>query len=246
MDFHVDIGPQYEGETVRKDDMQVELGGPKIKAKFELVRLKNPDEVEHEKVEVIGPDLKDLPEGSSQPLAIIVDIAGAELEKDMEPVIERRIHMYANYIEGLYHLNQRNDIWLRVNKAAFKKGFDSFKEFGEILIFLFTSEISAIEKISVTFITDAKKVEEMLPEAIKVYEARDERLRGMKEEDVEVFYGCVLCQSFAPTHCCVITPERIANCGAISWLDGRAAYKLDPEGPIFEVQKGDLLDPVRG
>jgi acetyl-CoA decarbonylase/synthase complex subunit beta len=154
--------------------------------------------------------------------------------------------MYSNYIEGTYHLNQRNDIWLRVGKAAFKKGFDSFKEFGEILIFLFTSEISAIEKISVTFITDEKKVAEMLPEAVKVYEARDERLRGMKEEDVEVFYGCVLCQSFAPTHCCVITPERIANCGAISWLDGRAAYKLDPEGPIFEVQKGDLLDPVRG
>lgn len=246
MDFHVDIGPQYEGETIRKDDMQVELGGPKIKAKFELVRLKNIDEVEHEKVEVIGPDLKDMPEGSTQPLAIIVDIAGAELEKDMEPVIERRIHMYANYIEGTYHLNQRNDIWLRVGKAAFKKGFDSFKEFGEILIFLFTSEISAIDKISVTFITDEKKVTEMLPEAVKVYEARDERLRGMKEEDVEVFYGCVLCQSFAPTHCCVITPERIANCGAISWLDGRAAYKLDPEGPIFEVQKGDLLDPVRG
>lgn len=246
MDFHVDIGPQYEGETIRKDDMQVELGGPKIKAKFELVRLKNPDEVEHEKVEVIGPDLKDMAEGSTQPLAIIVDIAGADLEKDMEPVIERRIHMYANYIEGTYHLNQRNDIWLRVGKAAFKKGFDSFKEFGEILIFLFTSELSAIEKISVTFITDEKKVTEMLPEAVKVYEARDERLRGMKEEDVEVFYGCVLCQSFAPTHCCVITPERIANCGAISWLDGRAAYKLDPEGPIFEVQKGDLLDPVRG
>jgi acetyl-CoA decarbonylase/synthase complex subunit beta len=246
MDFHVDIGPQYEGETIRKDDMQVELGGPKIKAKFELVRLKNPDEVEHEKVEVIGPDLKDMAEGSTQPLAIIVDISGADLEKDMEPVIERRIHMYANYIEGTYHLNQRNDIWLRVGKAAFKKGFDSFKEFGEILIFLFTSELSAIEKISVTFITDEKKVAEMLPEAVKVYEARDERLRGMKEEDVEVFYGCVLCQSFAPTHCCVITPERIANCGAISWLDGRAAYKLDPEGPIFEVQKGDLLDPVRG
>ena len=246
MDFHVDIGPQYEGETIRKEDMQVELGGPKIKAKFELVRLKNPDEVEHEKVEVIGPDLKDLPEGSTQPLAIIVDISGADLEKDMEPVIERRIHMYANYIEGTYHLNQRNDIWLRVGKGAFKKGFDSFKEFGEILIFLFTSELSAIEKISVTFITDEKKVAEMLPEAVKVYEARDERLRGMKEEDVEVFYGCVLCQSFAPTHCCVITPERIANCGAISWLDGRAAYKLDPEGPIFEVQKGDLVDPVRG
>ena len=57
MDFHVDIGPQYEGETVRKDDMQVEFGGPKAKAKFELVTLKNADEIEHEKVEIIGPDM---------------------------------------------------------------------------------------------------------------------------------------------------------------------------------------------
>ena len=68
----------------------------------------------------------------------------------------------------------------------------------------------------------------------------------MKEEDVEEFYGCVLCQSFAPTHICTITPERIANCGAINWFDGRAAYKLDPEGPIFAIPKGDCIDPVRG
>jgi acetyl-CoA decarbonylase/synthase complex subunit beta len=246
MDFHVDIGPQYEGETIRKDDMQVEFGGPKVKDKLELVRLKTLDEVEHEKVEIIGPDIKDMEEGSSSPLAIIVDIAGEELEKDMEPVVERRIHMYSNYMEGVYHMNQRNDIWIRFGKSAVKKGFDSLKEFGEILIFLFTSELSVIEKISVTLVTDPKKVAEMLPEAVKIYEARDERLRGMKEEDVDVFYGCVLCQSFAPTHCCVITPERIANCGAINWFDGKAAYKLDPEGPIFEVAKGELVDPVRG
>lgn len=246
MDFHVDIGPQYEGETIRKEEMYVELGGPKIKSKFELVRLKNPDEVEHEKVEIIGPDIKDMGEGSSHPLAIIVDVAGAELEKDMEPVIERRIHMYANYIEGLSHLNQRNDIWIRLGKSSQKKGFTSLQELGEILVFLFTSELSVIEKISVTLITDEKKVQEMLPEAMQVYQARDERLKGIKEEDVDVFYGCVLCQSFAPTHICVITPERIANCGAINWFDGRAAYKLDPEGPIFEVQKGELVDPVRG
>jgi len=235
MDFHVDIGPQYEGETIRKDDMHVEFGGPNIKAKFELVTLKKPEEVEHEKVELIGPDIKDMKEGISQPLAIMVDIAGASLEKDMEPVIERRIHMYANYIEGIYHMNQRNDIWMRLSKESFNKGFTSLTEFGQILVFLFTSELSAIEKISVTLITDKKKVEELLPEAMKVYQARDERLRGMKEEDVDVFYGCILCQSFAPTHCCIITPERVANCGAISWFDGRAAHKLDPEGPIFEV-----------
>ena len=246
MDFHVDIGPQYEGETIRKDDMYVEFGGPSVKFKFELVTLKKAEEVEHEKVEVIGPDIKDMREGSSQSLAIMVDIAGATLEKDMEPVIERRIHMYANYIEGIYHMNQRNDVWMRLSKESFNKGFNSLIEFGQILVFLFTSELSAIEKISVTLVTDKKKVEELLPQAMKIYQARDERLRGLKEEDVDVFYGCILCQSFAPTHCCVITPERVANCGAISWFDGRAAYKLDPEGPIFEVQKGELIDPVKG
>jgi acetyl-CoA decarbonylase/synthase complex subunit beta len=223
MDFHVDIGPQYEGETVRKEDMQVEFGGPKIPAKFELVTLKSADEVEHEKVEIIGPDIK-----------------------DMEPVIERRMHMYANYIEGLYHMNQRNDIWIRLNKGSLKKGLDSLKEIGDILVFLYTSELYTIEKISITFVTDPDKVNELLSQAVKVYEARDERLRGLKEDDVDVFYGCVLCQSFAPTHCCVITPERIANCGAINWFDGRAAHKLDPEGPIFEVEKGELVDPARG
>ena len=246
MEFHVDIGPQYEGEVIRKEDMHVEFGGPKAKAKFELVTLKNPDEIEHEKVEIIGPDIKDMPVGSSYPLAILINIAGEALEKDMEPVIERRMHMYANYIEGLYHMNQRNDVWIRLSKASFKKGLDSLKEIGDILIFLYTSELSAIEKISITLVTDAKRVEELLAQAMKIYEARDERLRGLREEDVDVFYGCVLCQSFAPTHCCVITPERIANCGAINWFDGKAAYKLDPEGPIFAVEKGELIDAARG
>lgn len=60
MDFHVDIGPQYEGETVRKENLHVEFGGPKVGAKFELVTLKSPEEVEHEKVEIIGPDIKDM------------------------------------------------------------------------------------------------------------------------------------------------------------------------------------------
>jgi acetyl-CoA decarbonylase/synthase complex subunit beta len=246
MDFHVDIGPQYEGETVRKEDMYVEFGGPKVKSKFELVTLKSPEEVEHEKVTIIGPDIKDMEEGSSHPLAILIDISGEQLEKDMEPVIERRMHMYANYIEGLYHMNQRNDVWVRLNKSSFKKGLNSLEEIGQILIFLYTSELSTIEKISITFATDEKKVEELLAEALKVYAARDERLRGLKEEDVEEFYGCILCQSFAPTHVCVITPERIANCGAINWFDGKAAAKMDPEGPIFVVQKGELIDPARG
>ncbi len=244
--FPVDIGPQYEGEVIRKTDMRVELGGPNVKTKFELVSLKQADEVTHEKVEVIGPDIDGIEEGSSQPIALLVHVAGARLERDIEAVLERRLHLYLNYIDGFYHMNQRQDVWMRLNKASFGKGLKSLRSLGEILIFLYTSEIDIIEKIQVTFITDPTRIEELLPEAMKVYRARDEKIRGLRESDVEEFYSCALCQSFAPTHICCITPERIANCGAINWFDGKAAYQMDPEGPIQAVPKGDIIDPVRG
>jgi CO dehydrogenase/acetyl-CoA synthase beta subunit len=28
-EFHADIGPQYEGEVIRKEDLYIEFGGPK-------------------------------------------------------------------------------------------------------------------------------------------------------------------------------------------------------------------------
>jgi acetyl-CoA decarbonylase/synthase complex subunit beta len=244
--FPVDVGPQYEGEVIRKADLYVELGGPNVKNKFELVTLKGLDEVENEKIEVIGPDIKDMKEGGSYPIGLLIDVAGEKMEKDMEPVLERRMHLYANYIEGFYHMNQRDDVWMRLNKDSFNKGLNSLEEIGKILMFLYTSELDVIEKISITFVTDEKKVEELIGKAREVYKARDERARGLKEEDVEEFYSCALCQSFAPTHICAVTPERIANCGAINWFDGKAAYKLDPEGPVQEVKKGECLDPIRG
>jgi acetyl-CoA decarbonylase/synthase complex subunit beta len=244
--FPVDIGPQYEGEVIRKADMRVELGGPNVKTKFELVSIRKPDEVVHEKVEIIGPDIPDMAEGGSQPIALLVEVAGSRLERDIEPVLERRLHLYLNYIDGFYHMNQRQDVWMRLNKASFNRGLRSLKTLGEVLIFLYTSEIDIIEKIQVTFVTDPDRIERMLPGAIKVYRARDEKIRGLREADVQEFYSCALCQSFAPTHICCITPERIANCGAINWFDGKAAYQMDPEGPIQAVPKGDIIDPIRG
>ena len=252
MEFHVDIGPQYEGEVVRKDDLFLEFGGPKVQFKFELATVKSPEEIEHEKVEIIGPDISELEpyddeKGTgSYPIAILVDVAGAELDKDAEAIIERRIHMFTNMTEGWYHMNQRQDTWLRMNKDCAKKGFNSLKELGEIYNLLYTSEMSIIEKIQTTIITDPQKVKELLPHALEVYAARDERARTLHDEDVDTFYGCVLCQSFAPTHISIITPDRIANCGAINWFDGRAAAKIDPEGPLFAVPKGELVDPVKG
>lgn len=245
-DIPVEVGVVYEGERIRKKDMYVELGGPKVDRKFELFRVRPLDEVEDEKIEIIGPDLKDMEEGKSYPFGILIEAAGKDMEELFEGVMERRIHEYCNYVQGFMHLNQRYDIWCRVSKRSVQKGFDTLKWLGKVLIRLFKSEFPMIEKIQVTFITDSEKVIKPYEEALKVYEARDARVRGMRDEDVDVFYGCTLCQSFAPTHCCVITPERYANCGAISWLDGRAAVAIDPKGPIFEIPKGECLDPVKG
>lgn len=245
-DIPVDIGLVHEGERIRKSDMQVELGGPKVSEKFELVRLKPADEIEPGAIHIIGPDLGELEEGMSHPFGIRIEIAGSDLEENLEGVIERRIHEYCNYIEGFMHLNQRYDIWIRLSKKSFKKGLNSFRFIGLAMQELFKNELPIIEAIEISFITDPEEVAAHYTEALAVYEARDARARGLADEDVDVFYGCALCQSFAPTHVCVITPERYANCGAISWFDGRAAARIDPKGPIFPIGKGECLDPVMG
>ena len=245
-DIPVDVGIIYEGERIRGRDMQVELGGPREEYKFELVQMKSLDEIEDGKVEVVGPDISELPEGKNTPFGMVIYVAGEEIEKDLEGVIERRLHEYANFIEGFMHLNQRYDVQMRLSKKSYGKGFNSLKLLGEVLMRLYKSEMSFIEKVQITFITDPAKVEEWYGKAIEIYEDRDAKARGMSDDDVEVFYGCSLCQSFAPTHLCVITPQRYANCGAISWFDGKATAKVDPKGPVFEIIKGEKLDDVTG
>jgi CO dehydrogenase/acetyl-CoA synthase beta subunit len=68
----------------------------------------------------------------------------------------------------------------------------------------------------------------------------------MKDTDVDLFYSCTLCQTFAPNHVCIITPERPALCGAISWLDGKIAYEISPSGANQPVEKGVVIDRDKG
>ena len=245
-DIPVDVGVVYEGERIRKSDLYIELGGPKVENKFELVRVKKLNEVKDEEIKVYGPDITEIKEGSSIPFGIYIEVAGRELEDDLEGVIERRIHEYANFIEGFMHLNQRYDMWCRLSKKSVERGLNSFKLIGKILIRLFKTELPFIRAMQITFITDPKKVKEMWGDAVKIYEARDARARKLADDDVNEFYGCDLCQSFAPTHICTITPQRYSNCGAISWFDGRAASRIDPKGPIYKINKGECLDPTKG
>lgn len=244
-DIPVDVGVIYEGERIRWRDTQVELGGPREKHKFELVKVRDQDDVEDE-IKIIGLDLHEMEPDRSYPFGILIEVAGKEVEEDLEGVIERRIHEYTNFIEGVMHLNQRYDIHLRISKKSFEKGLNSFNFFGKVLQRLYKSALPFIEKIRITFVTDPDKIVEKYDEAVSTYNTRDAKARGMRDEDADAFYGCALCQSFAPTHCCVITPQRYSNCGAISWFDGRAAARVDPKGPLFTIEKGEYLDPIKG
>ncbi|MBN2488909.1 MAG: CO dehydrogenase/CO-methylating acetyl-CoA synthase complex subunit beta [Methanosarcinaceae archaeon] len=244
-EFPFEISPMFEGERVRKGDMYVELAGPKSRG-FELVRAVEMDEIEDGKFTLIGPDLSEMEEGTRHPLAMIYRIAGELVEPDLEAIVERRNHDFQNYIQGIMHLNQRYDIWLRVSKGAIQKGLNSFESIARAAMMLFKNELPFIEKVEATYITDMDEIEKELVGAMEIYSARDERTRDLHDEDVDTFYGCSLCQSFAPTNVCVITPDRISLCGAINWFDGRAAAKVDPEGPQFAINKGKVIDEIGG
>jgi acetyl-CoA decarbonylase/synthase complex subunit beta len=245
-DLPFDVGPVYEGERIRGNQMYVELGGPKIEKHFELVRVKPDKEIEDGKITIIGPNIKDMKEGERYPIGILVEVAGPELEEDLEAVFERRVHEFCNFVNGIMHLNQRYTNWMRLSKNLVEKGFNDLTMLGEVLIRLYKAELPIIKKAQVTLITDPKEIEKPYDFALEIYNKRDERARSINDEDVEMYYGCVLCQSFAPTHACCITPNRMSLCGSISWFDARAAARVDPKGPLFEVPPGETINKDAG
>jgi acetyl-CoA synthase len=238
----VAYGAAFEGERVRKEDMFIEFGGNRTPA-FELVRMKEMEEIEDGKVNIVGKDWQERYEqGGKMPLAIVVDVAGRKMQKDFESVIERKIHTHINEAQGVWHMGQRDMNWIRINHNAKKEGF-TLEHLGIVNIAMTHHAFkSIVDKVQVTIYTDEEDVAKHLEEARAIYKDRDHRLSGLVDEAVDTFYSCLLCQSFAPSHVCVISPERLGLCGAFNWLDCKAAYEIDPTGGNQPIQKGELLD----
>lgn len=241
----VPYGAGFEGERVRKEDMFVQFGGKYTEA-FELLRMKPMDQVEDGKIEVIGPEAEQMTEGEAYPLGILVEVAGRKFQDDFESVVERRVHEYISCANGVFHMGQRSIIWVRISKEARAKGF-KIAHLGTILIAKIHNDFSSIlDRVQVKIITDPEKIKAPLEEAKKIYSHRDDRIAGMTDEDVEDFYSCVLCQSYAPNHVCIVTPERLGLCGAYTWLDCKASHQIDKHGPNEPVPKGECIDPIKG
>ena len=245
IDIPVAFASAFEGEIIRRGDMQVEVDGSRVDC-FELVCTKDASEIEDHRIVVDGPELDQIPEGSKISLSYTVDVAGKAMQPDFEAVMERKIHAFLNCVEGMMHTGQRDMIRVRISKADFAAGF-RFKHIGEVLYAKIKSEFEAVvDKCQVTIVVDEAKNHELRKHANEIFAKRDDRLRSMTDESVPVYYTCIMCQAFSPSHVCIVTPERLGLCGAVSWLDAKATNELDPQGPCQVVPKDRCIDENLG
>ena len=246
IDIPVAFASAFEGEIIRRKDMQVEFDGSRVDC-AELVQTRSMDEVEDHKITVVGPDVDEMELGSKNPIAYVVEVAGKRMQPDFEPVIERKFHNYINCIEGVYHTGQRDMQRIRIGKEAYNAGF-RIRHIGEVLYTQVKNEFEAVvDKCQVTVYTDPAECTRIRHEvAIPVFDKRDARLENLTDETVDVYYSCILCQAFSPSHVCVVTPERLGLCGAVSWLDAKATNELDPNGPCQIITKERPIDENLG
>jgi acetyl-CoA synthase len=241
----VAYGAAFEGERVRGEDIYLECGGGRTPM-VEWVSSKPMADIEDGKIEVIGPELSDIPANSKLPMAICVEVAGREMQDDFEPILERQIHHLINYAQGVMHIGQRDIAWIRISKQAVEKGFQ-IKDIGAILHAKLHQDFGRIfDKLQVKIYTNELDVKNKVEQARAVYQIRDSRIEGMTDETVDTYYSCTLCQSFAPSHVCVISPERTGLCGSYNWMDCKASFEINPTGPNQPVPKGEIIDPKLG
>jgi acetyl-CoA synthase len=241
----VSYGPAFEGERVRGEDICVEMGGGRTVA-VEWTTSRPMDAVDDGRVDVIGPDVTDVAPGSRLHFAMVAEVAGRTFQEDFEPILERQNHHLINQAQGIMHIGQRDIAWIRISRQAVEKGF-RLEHIGRIIHAKYHQDFGTIfDKVQVKIYTEEDGVRRILEQARTSYQQRDERIEGMTDENVGTFYSCILCQSFAPSHVCIVSPERTGLCGAYNWLDCRASHEINPEGPNQPVPKGECLDDRYG
>jgi acetyl-CoA synthase len=241
----IPYGSAFEGEVVRKADMRIEFGGKKSRA-FEYLRMADMDEVEDGKIELIGPGFDDIEVGGAMDIGILIEVAGRKMQLDFEPVLERQVHYFINGASGIQHIGQRDIAWIRISKTAADKGFN-LRHFGDILHARFHADFgSIVDKVQIKIISEPTLYTEWLEKGRVAYDYRNRRLADLTDDKVDLFYSCTLCQSFAPNHVCIVSPERLGLCGAYNWLDCKASYEINPTGPNQPIPKGRIIDEEKG
>ncbi|MEA2008172.1 MAG: CO dehydrogenase/CO-methylating acetyl-CoA synthase complex subunit beta [Chloroflexota bacterium] len=233
----VAYSPDFTGQVVRDDACGACLAGVELTVMGE--------NIVDGQINIVGPDL-DSGFSAEQPYAMLIEVSGREMQSDFEPVLERQIETIFNDADGVMHRGQRSMVTLRISQKAINKGF-RLHHLGEILHARYHNEFGNIlSRVQITVFTEPTQVQTLTEKANKIYEERDNRLGNLSDEDVDVFYTCNLCQTIAAGHLCIISPEHPGACGAVDWMDARAAVSIRPVGSNKAVVKEGLLDAKIG
>lgn len=246
----VGIGIRWLSE-VKKADMQLELGGPKWDYKmFSLFLVEeDPDEIEDGTVTLIGPDIDEVEPGTSVPGGVVIQVYSSTLTPGHREYIERQMGTTMQAIEGWMWFGTADGLWVRINKNMVNRL--TFVKLSQALYATIKTLVPEVDKISFLWVIGTPEVGgiEMVEPYFQWAKHKLEVLREVEfydDEDVDRFYGCTICKSLAPNHVCVLIPSSVPYCGIITYNTAKVTVELDPGGFVFEMQKGECLDPEMG
>lgn len=247
----ITAAPETAGEHIRDEDTFVVLGG--AEDGYQLVTAaetggsaRKADSFDEY---LIGPELEEL--GKTSPFGLVVrigikdDVKATVSEKDLEAVVEKKLGDILNLISGVSHEHTRDRIEIKISIEAVKNGM-TFEKIEDFVSEQLSEEFPFITSASVRIYTDREAVKSGLKIARKIYDRRDERSLSIHDEEAGKFYGCKICQISSPSHVCIITPDRPSVCGTINWFEAGASAAVNPDGPVFEIEKGELSDEAGG
>ncbi len=240
----VACGPEFGGERVVGREVCWQLGSPHCNGVEVVIVSRN---VGEDGVRLIptGAD-REIAAGARLPLGLMVEVSGREMHDDFAPLMERRLHEILNSVRGLVHMGGRDDTGLVVSHDSWAAGLTLEHVALYVHARLHSLFAPVVDCIRVTATTEGRAVEELAGRARTLFEKRDRRACSLRDEDVDEFYSCAICQSIVPFHVCVLSPERPGPCGCFTWVDARAGYRLDPTGPHRPISKGVVLDARLG
>ena len=105
----------FEGEIIRKADMQAEFWSGK-NATCELVLMRDARPRWRTTRSPSSATIWTRGEIELRAVLRCIEVAGAKMQADFESVIERKIHAWFNYMEGVMHTGQRNQVRVRVSQ----------------------------------------------------------------------------------------------------------------------------------
>lgn len=233
----VGYSPDFSGQVIRDENCGACLIGVEL--------VVTGQDIQDGNIVLNGSDL-DAAVSGEQPYAMLIEVSGRSMQSDFESVLERQIETILNDIDGINHRGQRSIVTLRASRRAIENGF-RFHQLGEILHARLHNEFGNIlSRVQITITTKPDQVQTIQERAQRIYHQRDQRLNSLPDETVDTFYTCNLCQTIAAGHLCVISPERPGTCGAVDWMDARAAVSIRPVGSNKAVEKSGLLDARLG